>query len=62
VFQGQALGLALKHLTRLEKPARNKQFSFLGRFISYEENKYCEYHFLKVAAFKKNIFLVEMQE
>jgi hypothetical protein len=31
------------HYKRLDKLARDKHSSLLGPFISYEENKFCEY-------------------
>ncbi len=32
-------GFAHKHLTRLQKPARNKRSSLLGQFLNCEENE-----------------------
>jgi hypothetical protein len=32
-------GITHKHLTRLERPARNKHSSLLGPFVSYKGNK-----------------------
>jgi len=40
---GQAPSLAHKHETKLEKPGRNRPSSLIAPFVSYTENKGCEY-------------------